>query len=414
MRMGAELEQHEAERIIESLRSGVPFPSLAERLPVGRGRLLSLVQERLTSERPAPLIVRAHYGDGKTHLLQAISGLARDKDWVVSRVSISREAPLQSLDKLYSVVTQGTHVPDSRLAGIQPILDRLRGRTGDVLAQLREAHIPERLQLPVEAYLQDELQYRDELLADLSGDMMAVTRLRQILKELFGRSRRFDRYTPSRDPIWTFRLLAQLVVLAGYQGWVLLIDELELIGKLGLGARAHSYANLLALMPEGGGPERTLVVGALASNYYTDVIEEKQDLLRTTEWLTQRGRTEEAKRVRGCLALLDAAEALPPLSSSEMRSLLDAIREAHGTAYQWAPPDLDQLEAHVRRNVPGQDAKLRTCVRTAVQWLDLWLQYGRDPEVVVWQVGETDLTEDVEHSGDADERPVLVTRNRVF
>lgn len=409
-----DLSQHEAERIIESLRSGVPFPSLAERLPIGRSRLLSLVRERLGDERPAPLIVRAHYGDGKTHFLQAIAGQAQDSQWVVSRVSISREAPLSNLDKLYSVVAQGTRVPGSRQVGIQPILEHLRGRTAEVLAQLQQAHIPERLQLSVEAYLQDELQYRDELLADLSGDMMAVSRLRQILKELFGQSRRFDRYTLSRDPIWTFRLLAQLIQLAGYQGWVLLIDELELIGKVGLGARAHAYANLIALTPGGGGPERTLVVGALASNYYTDVIEEKQDTFRIIEWLTKRGRTEEAQSARAGLALLEAAEALPPLSSREMRVLFESIREAHGVAYQWAPPDLDRLEAYVRTHVPGNDSKVRTCVRTAVQWLDLWFQYGRDPEVVVWQIGETDLTEGTESPADVDDKPVLVTRNRLF
>src|SRR5258708_13613085 len=41
-----------------------------------------------------------------------------------------------------------------------------------------------------------------------------------------------------------FRFAAELLAGAGYSGWVLLLDELELVAAFSLRARAQSYASL--------------------------------------------------------------------------------------------------------------------------------------------------------------------------
>lgn len=405
------LDQRDSERIIESLRSGVPFASLAQHLPSGRGPLLARVREALTETDPRPLVVRSNYGEGKTHFLQTVAGMALASNFVVSTVSISREAPLFRLDQLYARLVEGTRVPGTDLPGIQPILERLRGDPATVQAHLTEMGVPGRLIAAVGAYLQDDLAFRDELLADLGGQWLMVSRFKTILRQLWGKVR-IEKFSPMKEPMAVYRLLSHLIRLAGFSGWIILLDEVELVGKTGLGMRARAYANLSLLTQSDSGLDHTWVVAAVASNYFTDVIEEKQDRVRAVDWLKDRKQEENAARAQDAIALLFQADLLPPLSHSEIEALLTFIRAAHARAYGWEPPPDQDLYQAVYRHVPAIDAKLRAKIRTAVWWLDLWHQYGKEPTVTVWHVGETDLTEDPQT---VEPDPSLgVQRDRIF
>jgi len=408
----------DAERLIESLRSGVPLPHPAAELPIGRERLLRLVEERMNAfGPPQPLVLRANYGEGKTHFLHAAAAKALAAHWVVSMVPISREAPLDSLDKLYGRVAAEMRVPDSHRIGIQSILEKLHGVEG-VHESLRAAGIPDRLVKSVAAYLQDDPTFRDELLGELSGRFLTVGRLKQILGQLFGDKPRLDPFSPTKDAIWCFRLLAHLTQLAGYQGWMLQLDEVELIGTTGTGQRARSYSNL-AWLGEGLGPTpRTLVLSTLAANYYTDVMEPRHDETNAPAWLESRGRVEEAERARRGLELLRRAEPLPPLTRQEVDTLLLAIRDAHARAYDWQPPDADHFLQEIHRIVRGGGERLRSRIRASVQWLDLWMQYGRDPTITVWNPGEVVLAETAGELDSLEPEPdpsaAGVWRNRIF
>jgi hypothetical protein len=396
--------------MVESLRSGVPFPALAQKLPVGRSLLLERLDQRLRSGSPDAVIIRANYGDGKTHFLQSAAGLALERNYVVSQVSISREAPLYDPALLFAALAAGTRTPRSRRLGLAPVLDALRDRRGEVLGAIHELGVPERLRATLEAYLQVDLQFRDELLADLSGQHLMVSRLRAILKEL-GLPHRVENFVISRGPVWSYRLFAALIRLAGFRGWVILLDEVELIGKTSLGQRAGAYATLFNLS-KGWNLPQTWVVAAIASNYYTDVLEEKHDGVKALEWLTTRGRLDDAQAARQGIEMLMRAERLPALSASDFDALLGALRQLHATAYGWDPPPIDQLSDFVRNHVQSADARVRTRIRTAIQWLDLWYQYGREPSIVVWRVEEMDLSE--LPGGDDEEADPPVRRTRIF
>ena len=94
-----------------------------------------------------------------------------------------------------------------------------------------------------------------------------------------------------------------------------------------------------------------------------------------------------------------------------MHTLIGTVREVHGLAYSWTPPPLDEMEVFLSRHIKGADERLRTRIRMAVQWLDVWKQYHEPPDVVVWSLDEVDLTEvdDSEAAGD-DGGPVVRTR----
>ena len=45
-----------------------------------------------------------------------------------------------------------------------------------------------------------------------------------------------------------YSFILQLILAAGYSGWVLLVDEVELIGRYSIKQRARSYAEIARLM----------------------------------------------------------------------------------------------------------------------------------------------------------------------
>jgi hypothetical protein len=327
-------------------------------------------------------------------------------------VSVSREAPLNNLGQFFGAVAAGTRIPGSKRTGLAPLLDRLQGRGPEVGQQLEAAGIPERLRLPVEAYLSPEMTHRDELLADISGQWLLVSQLKKILRDR-GLNYRMAKYAMARDPIWLYHLLAELVIIAGLKGWLIVLDELELIGKTSIKARADAYAHLYTLSV-GHELPHTVIVGAVASNYYSDVLEERNDSVKAPAWYHTRRRVEIADAVHRGIEQFARADRLPTLSPDELHTLLATIRTVHGIAYSWEPPPLDEMEAFLRRHVKGADEKLRTRIRMAVQWLDVWHQHQEEPDVVVWSFGEVDLTEtdDPEAGGDDDNGPV--TRKRLF
>jgi hypothetical protein len=238
--------------------------------------------------------------------------------------------------------------------------------------------------------------------------------LKAILRDL-GLPRKLERYTVSRDPIWLYRLLALLIHLAGYQSWLLLLDEVELVGKTGIGTRARAYANLDRLTASDALPH-VMAVWAVASNFYPDVLDGKQDREKASEWLATRGRVDDAAAARRAIDHLASADLLPALTAEQVATLVASLRETHEAAYEWTAPPLEDLLEAVGRHAPGADAKLRTKIRIAIQWLDVWLQYDRAPTVSVWRIGEMDLTEEPTDAGTDPEDPedAPVRRARIF
>ena len=400
--------RYEAERVLESLRSGVPSAALAQRLAIGRERLLEKAGQVLDGGLVRPLMVRASYGDGKTHFLEAVAVRARQAGWVVSTVSVSREVPLANLDKFYGAVAAATRLPDSAVSGLMPLLNKVceSGR-----ARTNLEGVPERLSCALDAYCLDSAEHRDELLGELSG--RPIGSLAKILREAFSHPVKFPPFSPSRDAIGYFRLMDRLVTWAGYRGWALLIDEVELLGKTGIGQRARAYANLAGLIHGGDHLEHTWVVAALASNYYPEVIEARQERTAAPEWLAKRARSDEAADATRGIQFLLGAELLPPLTLNEVDQLLLMVRDAHGAAYAWTPPEPAGYLNAVR-HLAKSGAPVRTRIRAAVQWLDLWMQYGHAPTIEVWNPQGTSLAEELEEETPEHPQPIGVSRPAIF
>ncbi|MEW6522427.1 MAG: hypothetical protein AB1445_02460 [Bacillota bacterium] len=108
-------------------------------------------------------------------------------------------------------------------------------------------------------------------------DLKAIHRLN------FRGSINFGKFAPVVDTWDYFRMVDALVRVKGYRGWVLLFHEAELIGKLGIGARAKSYANMSRFLSSRDGLLNTLTVFAFASSFYTDILDRRNDVAKAPE-----------------------------------------------------------------------------------------------------------------------------------
>ena len=90
---------------------------------------------------------------------------------------------------------------------------------------------------------------------------------------------KFDKAT-NRDLVWQrYEFMSRLAVAAGYAGWILLIDEVELMGRYSLGQRAKSYgemAKLLGILDEPPIPGLGTVC-AITSAYQMEVMDDRRD-----------------------------------------------------------------------------------------------------------------------------------------
>ncbi|MCL6564161.1 MAG: DUF2791 family P-loop domain-containing protein [Firmicutes bacterium] len=233
-------------------------------------------------------------------------------------------------------------------------------------------------------------------MADLSGEFAPLTTLRQMYRGLFRGARRTEAASTRlkmREEAWSYlRFVDWLVGFTGHRGWLLLFDEVELIGKYGRGQRAWSYANLGRFL-EGIG-ERTYTAWAVAGNFETDVLEPRNDRELAPRWLEVRA-PEELAHARLALNELVAARALEPLREGEIRALLSRLVALHEAAYEWkAPVGGDQLYEEVKARIEVWDLRLRTWVRLALWLLDMWQQYGEEVELKVTPLSDQDLSEE--------------------
>ena len=181
--------------------------------------------------------------------------------------------------------------------------------------------------------------------------------------------------------------MSHLFTQLGYHGWVILVDETELMGRLSKKARLNAYRNMADFLLPDRCPEMTFSIFALSASYAEDVIEGKHEYENLEEVYPES--QEPAKTV---LDLLAKAPQLLPLTKEEMNEALYKIQDFHGKAYNWNP----QLSADSLLGATQSGGYLlRTKIRSAIEFLDQLYQYGRAGSTAINELGEETLTEDV-------------------
>ncbi|HUW65891.1 MAG TPA: BREX system ATP-binding domain-containing protein [Spirochaetia bacterium] len=402
----------DARVIIEGLRSGVPYLDSAGEVVFGREGSISNMQrlmEAVEQGRPPRLpayFFRANYGQGKTHLLYSLRGMARERNWVVSLLTLSKETPLDRLDYVYPKLVSETYIPGSRQPGCEKIVSQALGASF-VLSEALEMELSPRVMAVLDNLTGQNVKVEDYsgLLADVSGSFLRLSELKNIHRQNFGKALKLGRSSLREEVIHYFKLMDWLIRRAGYQGWLILFDEVELVGKLGRGGRSRAYANIGRFLS--GFLPRTITVWAVASNFESDVVVPRNDREDCPAWLARRPKEEAG--VQWCGAAVDSlleAVLLDPLPPQKMQSLIGQVLALHQNAYDWqcpfGAPDLYERVMALIRTWLTRDAPLRTWVRVTITVLDIWFQYGEEPTVKqIEDLLDADLAEDGPDSGEA-------------
>jgi len=396
----------QALHVIEILRCGVSSRHVARVFSYGREALIDRVQRELEEVANGPssrsLIIRGEYGEGKTHLLNLIADTALEQNFAVSFVVLSRETPFNRLDQVYPKLVAETFLPGVSDPGIEPLLRDLRpgGRLTAQLLEFAQNNLHPKIACVLTNFFETADSYHAHLLLnDLSGNWLPLPQLRSLNRLNFGRTVaiRFS----ARQNAWDyFRFLAHLIRLRGLAGWVILIDEFELVGTLGAGARAEAYYNMGRFVsPEPAEAlEGTLAVFSIASSFWPlRLLAERQPDTESipTRWLAK-GEPKKAEQVRRTLnTLLQAAVPLEQLSGEQVRQMLTKIIELHAEAYSWQPQiDLNSVL------VATKHSRLRTKIRYMLDYLDLLYLYGEVPQIATRELVEASLQEIGEDHGD--------------
>lgn len=396
------MRDYEAVATVEALRSGIASRHLAAIFSYGREALLEQVErdlEEVAKEgRSRTLLLRGYFGEGKTHFLNLIFNRAQELNFAVSFVVLSKETPFNRLDRVYPKVVAGTYLPRAADPGIEGLLRDLRPSdpvAEDLLATTRQEFHP-KLFYVLANYLESGDTYQQHLLySDLAGEWMPLAQLKSLHRFNFGRPLKIASFKPQTD-VWDyFRFLAQLIKRRGFAGWVILFDEFELVGTLGIGARSESYVNLARFLFPRGTEELpyTYVVFGVANQFWSHRLVPEQRRRSDVEEVLARfrgkGEHEKAERARQAInALLQNSVNLEPLSSFEIQRMLSKVVELHARAYGWRPEvNLEELLYATKH------ARLRTKIRYAVEYLDLKCLYGEEPVVRAGELEEMSMEE---------------------
>ena len=381
-------ERMEAISVVESLRAGVPTRASTRTLPDLRAEVTRLIQNDLegfaTGEQPLGRMIWGPYGQGKTHVLTTAEHLALDMGFAVSRVALSREVSCHNLFHFYARVAPATRIPNSSVFGLHRVLSNQQPSTlADTPIVRPDRYVHPLPALVLEDYLHTDSEEQEKLYADLMGQRLPIGDLKRIHREARGEIMpRFESNFSLRDHASAyFGVLADAIKWCGFKGWVLLIDELELIGRLGRVARMKAYRNLNWLLNW----NRTMnypiyVLGAAAMNlqqeiWYAETSRDGGDSVLMPSLARGRNGEQAAREMHSFFerAVGSDSPVVRPVRREDLKTLLVRLADIHGAAYNWRPAlDPDRVIDHV-----GTEP-VRTHIRAALEALDLRFIYQED------------------------------------
>jgi hypothetical protein len=395
-----------ARRAIEALRSGVPSADAIEALgsaqPEAEAAFEALCERiKAAGTSPSPvggLLVGGGFGMGKSHLLGHLARLAARRNLMVSRVVISKETALHDPVKVFRTAVGAAEIPGASGDVVAALANAVDVHSAAWTALHRAVHSPatgldERFGASVSLYGRRSVgddEFAQSLVRFWAGDPIKVADLRRRLKEVgegnvytLGPAKERDLY------VQRFAFLARLARAAGFAGWVILFDEVELIGRYPNLPRGRSYAELARWLygrPVDPGAPLGAVV-AITDDFDEAVLNEKGD----------RDCLPSKLRAKGDAAALDNAVAAEAGMRAIQRDMMllkapdwaeldrshERLRALHGEAFGWDPPVAGGLERTT-------STRMRQYVRAWItEWdlLRLDPTYTPDTEVIELRTG---------------------------
>ena len=386
-------------RALEALRNGVPNREAVRFLdchqPEATNRFNELLRRAADRDHPpsgaAGLLVSGDFGSGKSHLLTYLENQALSQNFVCSKVAISKETPFYNLGDVFKAAVSAGAMPSNRgrlieelALQLQPDSDRYADFfrwAKDAAASRLSPLFPASLLVHQQASNSERNQEIENFWAGEKGGRISSL-INAGLREL-GQRQNYPFRMPKVAELHPQRLrfFVELIKAAGYPGWVVLLDELELVGTYSLLRRGQSYAELSRWLGQTAGAAYPglVVVGTVTEDFASEIIEpdgKKKD--RDYVGARLQGRYPElvAPAETGMRLLERECTPLIPPSDAEVQSAMEKLREIYSAAYGWPAPALAD-----RAGGAGYQNRMRYKVRAAInQWDLLRLYPDAQPE----------------------------------
>jgi hypothetical protein len=395
---------------IEALRAGVPNRAAIRQMGTEQTDIEHAFEVVLAAaateagkdgdrRSPTGIGMAGGFGTGKSHMLGYLAEVARLQGFVVSRVVVSKETPLSHPGHVLAAALRDAALPDRPDDPVAACVFALREQPEALEALEIAVSTPDSGFAPIFAaclFLLRRASTPPEMLRRIArlwaGTKVSTPAIRKALTTA-GASRMFPlKPVPAAELTNQLtRFVPLLFRAAGYVGWCILLDEIELIGRYTPLQRALAYAWLAAWLSLDG--ERrfpgVVIAYAITDDFATAVINARLDSEKLPERLTLKGRsTEAALAVLGIRhierTVLQHRLLSPTLA--DLASCHDKVQRLYSSAYNWPAPVLPAAE--------------RTSSRTMRQYIKGWITQwdllrldGRDVVLVSGSVA-SNYTED--------------------
>ena len=333
------------------------------------------------------MVVSGDFGTGKSHLLNHLEDCALSNGFVCSKVVISKETPLYDLGKVFKSAVDNGRLPDRTGRLIEELGHSLKPdsqRYASFFRWTNEA-IPNGLHQIFPASLMvyeksNDLELNHEIEHFWSGDRIKVSSVKDGLRQI-GQLQSFSFRAPkaSELPPQRLRFAIELIKAAGYKGWVILFDEIELIGSYSQLQRGRSYAELTRWLGKAVDEKYPgiVTVGTVTGDFASFVISpdgDKKDRDYVVPKLAVRYGGIIPRAETGMRSLERECIPLKQPSDSEIQHTIEKLRTIYSIAYDWEAPNLKAEGPGA-----GYQNRMRYKVRASINQWDL-LRYYPDYE----------------------------------
>ena len=301
----------EARMAIEALRAGVPNRAAIRQMGTEQTGIEHAFEAALAAcwadaaparagTGSAGIGMAGGFGTGKSHLLGYLAEVASQQRFVVSRIVVSKETPLSHTGHVLAAALRDAALPDRPDDPIAACVTALREQPEALDAMDAAVGMPDAGFAPIFAaclFLVRRASTPPETLRQIarlwSGAKVSASVIRQALRASgAGRMFALKAIPAAALTDQLARFVPLLFRAAGYAGWCVLLDEIELIGRYTPLQRALAYAWLGAWLGLDGKRRFPGIVTAYAitDDFAAAVIQPRLDSEKAPERLTLKGR----------------------------------------------------------------------------------------------------------------------------
>jgi hypothetical protein len=330
------------------------------------------------------MLVSGDFGAGKSHLLSHFEYRALSQGFVCSKVAISKETPLYDLSKVFKSAMDNGRILDRTGPLIQELGIQLNydsDEYSNLFSWANSASSGVHPIFPASLLVHErsnDLELNRTIESFWAGDKIKAGDVKNGLRQI-GQLQSYSFRAPkaSELPPERFRFATELIKGAGYKGWVVLLDEIELVGQYSLLQRARSYAELARWLGQAQGDTYPglVVVGTVTADYALANISaeasSKKDRDYAGQRLRSRGDDNGAARAETAMRLLER-ECTPLIAPEEadVNNTLSTLRHIYSEAYGWDAP-----APEARAGAASFRQRMRYRIRSAINEWDLLRLY---------------------------------------